>query len=51
MRERDKSNDFWELISSHYLFIGSFHAIINNLHAFTDGLLEQFMTDLVRTDT
>ena len=51
IKERDKSNDFGELIGSRYQFIGNLHAIINNSLNLTDGLLEQFMSELVRTDT
>lgn len=51
IKERDKSNDFGELIGSRYQLIGSLHTIINKSLDLKDGLLEAFMSELVNDFT
>lgn len=51
IKERDKTNDFGELIGRRYQFIGSMHTIITKALGLSHELLEKFMTELVVTDT
>lgn len=51
IKERDKSNDFGELIGSRYQLIGNLHTIINKSIELSDGLLESFMSELVNDFT
>ncbi|XJS10251.1 hypothetical protein ACF3NG_08950 [Aerococcaceae bacterium WGS1372] len=51
IKERDKSNDFGELIGSRYQLIGNLHNIITKSIGLDHHILEKFMTELVVTDT
>lgn len=51
IKERDKTNDFGELIGSRYQLIGNLHNIITKSLGLSHEFLEKFMNDLVVTDT
>lgn len=51
LKERDKSNDFGELIGDRYQLIGNLHNIITRTLDLSPGLLETFMSELINKDT
>lgn len=51
IKERDKSNDFGELIGDRYQLIGNLHNIITHMLNLSAGLLETFMSELINRDT